>query len=404
MAYDINSIKKDAIGNYPTSINHLWLTNRTNFYYGASNAIRTSNTINSGVYARYDQATMKVSAFDIKTGAKLWQSEKLPGGDWANFERSWTIAYGIVFGSGMDGHIYAWDAKTGAMKWDYYFGSAGYENAYGAYAVYNGFTVADGKVYVCNDEHSPDAVMWRGGRLYCIDAYTGEGLWNISGWLRHAVISDGILTSNNVLDMKIYTIGKGPSATTVSAPQSAVTVGSPITITGTVTDQSPGQKGTPAVSDISMSAWMEYVHMQKIIPGNAKGVPVKLLAVSPDGQTIDLGTATSDIGGSYGISWTPAKEGLYQIIATFEGTNGYGGSYATTYLTVGPANPIITPTIAPTATVVPTITPTATVSASPTVAPTPGTGISTETLLIAGAAVVIIIAVIAAALVLRKRK
>ncbi len=306
----------------------------------------------------------------------------------------------------MDGHIYAWDAKTGVMKWDYYFGSAGYENAYGAYAVYNGFTVADGKVYVCNDEHSPDAVMWRGGRLYCIDAYTGEGLWNISSWLRHAVISDGILTSNNVLDMKIYTIGKGPSATTVSAPQSAVTVGSPITITGTVTDQSPGQKGTPAVSDISMSAWMEYLHMQKTIPGNATGVPVKLLAVSPDGQTIDLGTGTSDIGGSYGISWTPTKEGLYQIIATFEGTKAYASSYATTYMTVGSAvTTPQTPTPAFTSTPSATQTPAPTAfSPSPTVAPTPGTGISTETLLIAGAAVVIIIAVIAAALVLRKRK
>lgn len=43
-------------------------------------------------------------------------------------------------------------------------------------------------------------------------------------------------------------------------------------------------------------------------------------------------------------------------------------------------------------------------NASPTVAPTPGTGMSNETLLIAGAAVVIIIAVIVAALVLRKRK
>ncbi len=407
MVYDLNAIKKDNNGNYPASINHLWIANRTAQYYGASNAIRTTNTINSGVYARYDQATMKVTAFDIKTGAKLWQSTELPGGGWANFERSWTIAYGIVFGSGMDGHIYAWDAKTGAMKWDYYFGSAGYENAYGAYPVYNGYTVADGKVYVCNDEHSPDAVMWRGGRLYCIDAYTGEGLWNISGWLRHAVISDGLLTSNNVLDMKIYTIGKGPSQTTVSAPQSAVTVGSPIAITGTVTDQSPSAKGTPAIADLYMSAWMEYLHMQKTFPANATGVPIKIMAIDPSGNPVDIGTVTSDNSGSYGIAFTPTMEGKYQIKATFEGTQAYGDSSATAYLVVGPAiqSSVTTPTVAPTQTPTAptTTTPVSTSTASPSAIVEPGTGISTETLLIIGAAIIIIAVVAAAAVLLRKR-
>ena len=404
MAYDIGSIKKDANGNYPTSINHLWLTNRTNLYYAASNAIRICNTINSGVYARYDQATMKVSAFDIRTGAKLWQSEQLPGGGWANFERSWTIAYGIIFGTGMDGHMYAWDAKTGEMKWNYYFGSAGNENAYGAYPNYNGFTVADGKVYVCNDEHSSDGVMWRGGKLYCIDAYTGKGLWNISGWLRHAVISDDILTSNNVLDMKIYTIGKGPSETTVSTPQTAVPLGTGVMITGTVTDQSPGQKDSPAICEEDMSAWMEYMHMQKVMPQDAKGVEVTLAAVDPNGNSQTIGTTTTNIAGSYGITWTPPVEGQYTITATFDGSNSYGGSYDMTYLSVGPAAAAPQPTATPTSTPEPTATPVATASPSPSPAPNPETGPSTDMYIIAAAAVVVIVVVAAAAVFLRKRK
>jgi hypothetical protein len=402
MAYDIGSIKRDNNGNYPTSISHLWLTNRTNIFYAAPDAVRTSNTINSGVYAKFDQAIMKVIGFDIKTGTMLWQSEPLPGG-WSTFTRSWTIAYGIVYGAGMDGHIRAWDAKTGKLLWDYYFGSAGYENAYGAYPVYHGFTVADGKVFVCNDEHSPDGVMWRGGRLYCIDAYTGTGLWNISGWLRHAVISDGILTSNNVLDMKIYTIGKGPTETTVQAPLTAVPLGTGVTIAGSVTDQSPGQKDTPAISEIDMSGWMEYLHMQKPMPANAKGVEVTLTAIDPNGNTQTVGTTTSDRSGNYGISWTPPVEGKYQITATFGGSTSYGSSFATTYLTVGPATVVIQPTIAPTATptIAPTVAPTATASPSPV--PNTGSGLGTEVYIaIAAAAVIAIVA--AAALILRKRK
>jgi hypothetical protein len=176
-------------------------------------------------------------------------------------------------------------------------------------------------------------------------------------------------------------------------------------ITGTVTDQSVGAKDSPAISDESMQSWMEYKYMQKVIPTNAIGVKVSLTAVGPSGNTIDIGIATTNIAGSYGIMWTPQEEGQYLIKATFAGTNSYGSSYEMTYLGVGPAaSAAPTQTPAPTQTVAPTSTPSATVSASPTVAPTPGTGVSTETLLIAGAAVVIIIAVIAAALVLRKRK
>jgi hypothetical protein len=110
--------------------------------------------------------------------------------------------------------------------------------------------------------------------------------------------------------------------------------------------------------------------------------------------------------GTFAIMWTPATPGLYKIVATFEGSGAYYSSYAETALGVVTAPAIITPIPTQTATTQPTVAPTTTptVSASPTVAPTPGTGISTETLLIAGAAVIIIIAIIAAALVLRKRK
>ena len=41
-------------------------------------------------------------------------------------------------------------------------------------------------------------------------------------------------------DNQIYDVAQGPSATTVTAPQTAVTTGQPVTIQGTVMDISPG--------------------------------------------------------------------------------------------------------------------------------------------------------------------
>ncbi len=70
-----------------------------------------------------------------------------------------------------------------------------------------------------------------------------------------------------------------------------------------------------------MTEWMQYLYQQKSIQTEATGVPVKLTATSPTGQTVDIRTATSYIGGTFGFLWAPNEEGLYKITATFEGTN-----------------------------------------------------------------------------------
>jgi len=380
-AWDISKMVKDANGKYPTTLETLFTRNRTDIW--ESYFIMTN--IGSGVYGMYDQSLCQYHIYSIRTGDELWVSE--PDTDpWASFNWAYLIAYDMLFTSGYDGHITTYNATTGEVLWDYFFGSAGYENAYGTFPVYSGFNVADGKLYITNDEHSPDSIPWRGGQLWCLDVYDGTLLWSISGKLRNGAISSGYFTALNSLDGQIYTFGKGPSATTVLAPQCGVSVGVPVMISGSVTDQSPGAKGAAAISDKDMTAWMEYLYEQKPMPTDATGVPVKITAVGPNGQTIDIGTATSDIGGSFGISWTPSDEGTYQITATFEGTNSYGDSFATTYLVVGSASSAAVPT------------------ASPSTAVENPASTSTETLLIVGAAVVIIAVIGAAALVLRKRK
>jgi hypothetical protein len=163
-----------------------------------------------------------------------------------------------------------------------------------------------------------------------------------------------------------------------------------VLIEGTVTDTAAGttqaeQKarfpnGVPAVSDASMSAWMEYVYMQKPCPTNATGVEVLLQTLDPNGNFYDIGTATSDAYGKFSLLWQPPVPGKYTIIATFAGSESYYTSYAETALGV---------TAAPEA----------------TPGPTPPPGSMTDTYVIGfGSAMLISIIVIGVVLIFVKRK
>jgi hypothetical protein len=133
--------------------------------------------------------------------------------------------------------------------------------------------------------------------------------------------------------------GKGKSATTVTAPQTTVLKGEAVLIQGTVLDMSPAQPSTPCVSKESMTTYMEYLHTQKPIPSGytVTGVPVTLLAFDKNGDTINIGTVTSDVSGGFQMAWTPPAEGVYKITATFAGDESYGSSWAEAGLSVGPA-------------------------------------------------------------------
>jgi hypothetical protein len=151
---------------------------------------------------------------------------------------------------------------------------------------------------------------------------------------------------------------------------------------------------------------MEYVYMQQIKPNNATGVPVKLSVVDPNGNTVDIGSVTSDIDGMYALAYTPRDQGLYKVIATFEGSESYFGSSGTTYFNLGPAAPAPSVTGVPTPTPPPTTvtpTPTEPVTPSPSQPVGPSGGENT-TMYVAISAVVIIAVIAAAALVLRRRK
>jgi hypothetical protein len=159
-----------------------------------------------------------------------------------------------------------------------------------------------------------------------------------------------------------------------------------------------------------MTEWMEYLYQQQPKPTNATGVTVQLTAIDPNGNWQNIGTATSDIDGTYAISWTPPVPGIYKITATFAGSNSYYASTGTTHLLVSnapsPAAPTTqSPAPSPTSTIVPvpSTVNTATPTQMPSQAPQPASGVSMTTYVVV-AAVVAIVVIATAAFVLRKRK
>jgi hypothetical protein len=257
-------------------------------------------------------------------------------------------------------------------------------NGTGEYSFFGSAKVADGKLYTYNTEHTPSQPITRGWGLYCIDAMTGQGLWNITGPMVPGAISDGYLTAGNSYDGYLYVFGKGQSSTSVSLPQTEIDTGRTAVISGTVLDQSPAQPGTPCISAQSMGAWMDYLHMQQQMPANVTGVPVSIDAVDPNGNTVHIATVTTDVSGTFGYIWTPSMAGEYKITATFVGDDSYGSSWAQTYATV---------TQAPTSTPAPTATPISDIATSSQV----------MTYVVVGVIAIIIAIAIVGLLMLRKR-
>jgi hypothetical protein len=245
--------------------------------------------------------------------------------------------------------------QNGTLLWKY-SRSCGLNAPWGNYPIFIA-AIADGKVYAFNNEHSPNAPYYKDYRVHCLDAFTGKLLWTIMGWagqtggrgLSTSVVADGFLVYYNYYDNQIYCIGKGPSATRVSASPKVVAKGSSVLIEGRVTDISPGTtsdslakrfpEGVPAVADECMGPWMEYLYMQKPAPKNITGVDVTLQAISPNGAIIDIAKVTCDGYGSFKYLWTPPDEGTYTIMAIFAGSNSYWPSYAQTHIGVTAAPP-----------------------------------------------------------------
>jgi outer membrane protein assembly factor BamB len=312
--------------------------------------------ISNDMWFEFDHENLVWSGYNANTGQKLWTSDPYNSPPWAYFVNYRpVIAYGNLYASDFGGQVHAYDITTGKQVWQFSTGSSGYSTPYGIWPLVHVEAVAGGEVFLSGG-HTYSPPLFLGAQLYVLNATTGDKVWSISSFddsnAASAAIADGIFVKPNAYDNQLYAYGQGQTATTVTAPDVAVPEGTPVVIRGTVTDQSAGQtclgipaKGTAAISDDSMTAWMEYLYMQQSCPNNATGVPVSINVLDSNGNYRQIGTATSDASGMFTYTWTPDIPGDFTIIAIFAGSQSYYSSSAESSFHVIPA-------AAPTSTVV----------------------------------------------------
>jgi hypothetical protein len=197
----------------------LWTANRTNIGDMLYPVYIKPYT---GIYTLPYREEKQWIGWDMNTGAELWRAPG-PEDDWGIFDVGGGFIGDIFYTAGFAGRVMGYNTKTGQLQWEFYSGNSGLDTPYGTWAFYGASIIADGKIYIPHNEHSPDQPLWRGMKMWAIDAETGEGVWNISGQYqggRNAMgaLADGILVTHNAMDNQIYAFGKGPSATTVEAP------------------------------------------------------------------------------------------------------------------------------------------------------------------------------------------
>ncbi|MCW4045828.1 MAG: PQQ-binding-like beta-propeller repeat protein, partial [Candidatus Bathyarchaeota archaeon] len=278
----------------------------------------------NGMFYFTETKTRRRWGYSLATGQQIWESPSEPQFNF--YGMSNFIYQGKYFGLGYSGVLIAYNATTGKIIYNWTAPDEGLGETWYPNTPLSMGVIADGKIYLYSTEHSPTMPLRRDANIWCLDAETGTLLWKIQAWPSALRIADGRLVYFDIFDNQIYCLGKGQSATTVSAPQTFITQGQSVMITGTVTDQSPSGrhnaagsldftlKGTPAISDEDMEAWMEYLFQQRPIPANAKGVDVTLDTIDPNGNFIHIGTVTSDVTGTYGCLFTPEVPGTYKII------------------------------------------------------------------------------------------
>ena len=301
--------------------------------------------------------------FSMDTGAYLWGPTESrgymdyfmggPSGE------NGMIAYGKLYLGTLAGVLQAIDVKTGELQWTYSMTQPYTELMWGGsnWPIEFAF-ITDGKVYLLHSEHSGNTPLPRGAPFVCLNATTGEvifrtdGLFRFTVWGGDPMIADSTAVIFSTYDNSIYAVGKGPSATTVTASPEVSVHGSSVLVKGMVTDVSPGTKdsaltmrfpnGVPAVADESVGEWMKYVYIQFPRPTDVTGVEVVVSVLDSNNNYYEVGRATSDASGFFSVAFTPEVPGKYTVFASFAGSGAYYGSFAETAVNVEEA-PAATP-------------------------------------------------------------
>jgi hypothetical protein len=345
--------------------------------YGYITSISFAGATQSGFCESYRQ-TEQFAFFNIRTGAFIKLSDPQPALDYYGSTGSGSlhsvVAFDRLYSSAYSGIVYCYDMKTGDVLWTYGNGGAGNTTYSGevvpghyptfVYAI-GGHDLSDGVVYTVDTEHTFETPIYKGATTRAINASDGTEIYQLTaatgGFSGGAfALADGYTNFFNSYDSLIYTLGRGPSQTTITVGPKSSTLGGDVVIEGTVNDVSVGLQtteiqgrfpsGVPVCADSSMKDWMGYVYQMLPQPADFTGVDVTISVLDSNNNYRTIGTATTDATGAYGLIWTPDISGNFTVFATFAGTNGYWPSNAKTIFNMveAPATPTPQPTAPPT--------------------------------------------------------
>jgi hypothetical protein len=350
----------------------LWWNN-VNWPAGNITTVSYAGLDESGYFCESYRQTQQFVFFNLRTGAFIKISDPQPALDYYGSNGpgslSNVIAYGRCYSSAYSGVLYCYDMSTGNVLWTYGNGNTPGNHTNSGFQVpgpYPTFinAIGNGVVYTITSEHTFETPIYKGALNRAINATDGTEIWTLPSATGEfsgpsLAIADGYTNFFNSYDHQVYTLGRGPSATTVQAGPKSSTLGGNVIIEGTVTDVSSGTKqteqaarftqGVPVAADSVMADWMSYVYQQQPLPSTFKGVEVGISVVDANGNYRNIGTATTDSKGNFNLVWKPDIPGTYQVIAAFGGTNGYWPSYQETVFNVidAPATATPAPTAAP---------------------------------------------------------
>jgi len=186
-------------------------------------------SLEEGVFAVWVKESRQYYGFSAETGEFLWETQPQ---DYLDFHvaTETSIVYGKMYSAGVSGVVYCYDLETGERVWTYEANDPYQEilwaNNWWAQILF----ITDGKVYLGHSEHSPLNPLPRGAPFYCLNATTGEEIFRIDGafrqthWGGTAIIGDSIIATQDTYDQRVYAIGKGPSATSISINTNVVPI------------------------------------------------------------------------------------------------------------------------------------------------------------------------------------
>ncbi|MGD6852123.1 MAG: hypothetical protein ACQCN6_08700 [Candidatus Bathyarchaeia archaeon] len=230
-----------------------------NLTYPTINAMlpwsRTGTVAGDGIYGICNNVNGYFVGINTKDCSKAWEVQ-LTGDNGAEtnlydvFGMKLYHANKAFIVNGLGGDIWSVDCKTGTINWytntTKLQGPSGIETPYNIWPLW-GFASGcqSNNVAYITAGHEYNPPLFHGCQLYAVNMTDGSLIWRtLDTSVTSTAIAYSKLVSLNAYDNMLYCFGKGPSGVTVEAPSVGVTTATPITISGSVMDFSPGTEST----------------------------------------------------------------------------------------------------------------------------------------------------------------